>query len=157
MGRTVEMSYIQALSWKNDGHAVMVEQNHDRGTVTCELTDSGEAKVREMEAEDKAEALAEVRRTVARSSRIVLSLLPTGSDVVYLHLPGPSPFPEIGYEPCLKVDVRRGYGLKWVRDYFGRDPDEVINARDPDLEPEERRRFVHKPRVKGVPNNLVDE
>ena len=61
---------------------------------------------------------------VVRAS--VLTGLP-GTDQISLYLEAPTPFPEMGYEPSLKMEARKGYGVEYCRVVFGIEP-EVIQA-----------------------------
>ncbi len=59
----------------------------------------------------------------------VLTGVRASTDKVNLYLIAPTPFPELGYEPCATVEVRAGYGVEWVEKAFGRGPDVVIDGR----------------------------
>jgi hypothetical protein len=42
----------------------------------------------------------------------------------------PSPFPALGYAPCLKMEAAQGYGVEWCRKTFGIEPT-VIRMQNP--------------------------
>lgn len=50
-------------------------------------------------------------------------------ETIYFEPELPSPFPKMGYEATLKMEVASGHGVAYVREHFGRDPDEVIQMR----------------------------
>lgn len=57
-------------------------------------------------------------------------LVNTGNtDTVYFSLDASTPYPNMGYEANAKMDARSGYGVEWVRQTFGRDPDEIIDLK----------------------------
>lgn len=55
-------------------------------------------------------------------------LLTEGTDVVSLHLDMPTPFPEMNYEGTFCLNARRNFGVQWVKEILGMEP-EVINCR----------------------------
>lgn len=51
-----------------------------------------------------------------------------GTDTIYFNADLPTPFPDMGYEPNIKMETRHGYAEEWLKKVFGVEPDEVINV-----------------------------
>lgn len=55
-------------------------------------------------------------------------LLTDGTDIITLHLDAESAFPEMKYNPTMKMEARQGYGVEYCKKIFNIEP-EVKNVR----------------------------
>jgi len=44
------------------------------------------------------------------------------TDIVYFNAELTTPFPEMDYSASLKMEAKKGYGVKWVKENFGVEP-----------------------------------
>jgi hypothetical protein len=51
-----------------------------------------------------------------------------GTDQIFFWPDLPTPFPEMKYEPSLKMETRAGYAEEWLREAFGIEADKVIET-----------------------------
>jgi len=51
-----------------------------------------------------------------------------GADTIWFELDVPTACPIMGYAPCAKMEAQAGYGIQWVRENFGIEP-EIIDMR----------------------------
>lgn len=60
--------------------------------------------------------------------RITKAVVITGSgpDRISLELDCPTTFPNMGYEPYASLEAQKGFGVQWVKENIGLEP-EVIN------------------------------
>jgi len=49
------------------------------------------------------------------------------NDSIHLTLDMPSTYPQIGYEPIMKIDLAAGHGLQWCQDNLGIKNPEIIS------------------------------
>ena len=65
-------------------------------------------------------------------TRKITLLMPKlgGSDIVFVKPIGPSPYPATFPDdsPCFQINTQKGYGMQWVREMFGCEPDEIVNT-----------------------------
>ena len=54
-------------------------------------------------------------------------LITDGTDIINLYLDADTAFPEMKYEPVMKMEARKGYGVEYCREKLGFEP-EIIDV-----------------------------
>ena len=51
-----------------------------------------------------------------------------GTDIINFTFVGPTPFPNLGYPGTFTIEVAKGHGEKWLKETFGIEDAEIIEA-----------------------------
>ncbi len=47
-------------------------------------------------------------------------------DIIYINLKDETAFDKTGDKTSIKIDVRKGNGERWLKNYFGLTPDKIV-------------------------------